>query len=154
MTERNTPTSNVEISKRLVFINSASSICSRLLNISILIWLYEYLLTRISPEEFAIYPVVAAIMVFAPLFTSLLTGGVSRYIIDAYAVGDRERVTQLVSSILPLLIGAGIVFLGLGFVFAWNIDHLLTIPTERVWDARMKPLAATAELGVARVAPP
>ena len=100
MHEKNKP--YVEISKRLVLINSISSVITRLINILFLVWIYEYLLERISTEEFAVYPVVAAIIVFAPLFSSLLTGGISRFVIEAYARGEMQRVTEIVSSIVPL----------------------------------------------------
>lgn len=127
----------VEISKRLVLINSISSVITRLINIFFLVWIYEYLLERISAEEFAVYPVVAAIIVFAPLFSSLMTGGISRYVIEAYARGEMQRVTEIVSSIVPLLAMAALAFLGLGLVFSWYIDQVLTIPGDRLWDARI-----------------
>lgn len=52
--------SRVEISKRLVLINSGSSVLAHLVNISILLWLHQYLLRRISPEEYSLYPVIVS----------------------------------------------------------------------------------------------
>lgn len=130
-------TEQVEISKRLVLINSASSIAVRFLNVSVLVWVHQYLLNRITAEEYAIYPVVASIMIFAPLFTSFLTGGISRFVIEAYARGDERRATEIVSSIFPLLLVGGLMFLGVGGLLAWYFDRLMTIIPERIWDARL-----------------
>ncbi len=127
----------VEISKRLVFVNSASSAATRLFNVVLLVWMYEYLLQRITPEEFAIFPVVTAVIIFAPLFSSLFTGGISRYVIDAYARGSARGVTEIVSSILPLLAAGGLAILGAGLVFSWYIDKVLTVSAGQIWDARI-----------------
>ena len=135
--ENQTGTSLVPISKRLVFINAASSVATRLLNVFVLLWIYNYLLARISPEEFAVYPVVAAVIVFAPLFFSTLTGGISRYIIEAYARGDLRRGQQILSSITLPLFAVSLVFLLVGLVFSRYIDAVLTIPPDRVWDAQL-----------------
>ena len=55
----------VPISKRLVLINSASSMIARMLNVTVLLWLHRHLLGRISAEEYSIYPVLMAVMVFS-----------------------------------------------------------------------------------------
>ncbi|MGH1351613.1 MAG: lipopolysaccharide biosynthesis protein [Methyloligellaceae bacterium] len=134
--DKNNKTS-VEINKRLVYINSASSVFTRLLNVFVLAWMFQYLLKRISPEEFAIYPVVAAIMIFAPLFSTVFVGGVIRHATDAYAKGDEEHFQRVLSSILPLLGGASMILLVLGMAFSWYIDYFLTVPDYQIWEARL-----------------
>ena len=127
----------VEISKRLILINSASSIGTRIINISILVWLHQHLLRRISPEEYSLYPVLMAVMVFAPLLTTILTSGIGRYVVEAYAKGDERRVTQIVSTMFPLLLGAGIMLMVFGWALAWNVGSILTIAPDRLWDAKI-----------------
>ena len=117
----------VEISKKLVLINSASSVITRLLSISVLIWLQQYLLKRITPEEYSLLPVLYSVMMFAPLVTTILTGGLGRYIVEAYARDDDERVTQIVSTMFPILCAAGVVLLSAGWTFAWYIDSVLNV---------------------------
>ena len=129
--------SKVEISKRLVFINSASSLVTRLLSISVLIWLQQYLLKRITAEEYSLLPVLYSVMMFAPLITTILTGGLGRYIVEAYAKDDDKRVTQIVSTMFPILCAAGFVFLAGGWTLAWYIGSVLNIAPERLWDARI-----------------
>ncbi|MEE8454292.1 MAG: lipopolysaccharide biosynthesis protein [Limibaculum sp.] len=128
---------NIIVCKRLVAFNSASSVAARFINLMVLLWMYQYLLKRVSAEEFAVYPVVTAIMVFAPLFFSFFSGGVSRYVIDAYAKGDFEEVSRTVSSILPMLVGSAAVFLAAGLLFSFNIEKVLNIAPQMVGDARI-----------------
>ena len=125
------------VSKRLVAVNSASSVAARILNVTVLLWMYQYLLARISAEEFAVYPVVTAIIVVAPVFFTFFSGGISRYVIDAYAKGDLEEVGRIVSSILPMLGLAAIVFLVAGLVFAFEIEQVLNIAPSMVDKARL-----------------
>ena len=108
-------------------INAASSLVARLLNVTVLLWMYQYLLARISPGEFAVYAVLMALMAFAPLFFSVFTGGVSRYIVEAYALGEPRRVAEITSSILPLLGGAAATFMTTGLVLAAHVEDVLTI---------------------------
>ena len=115
------------VSQRLVAINAASSLGARLLNVTVLLWMYQYLLTRISPEEFAVYAVLMALMAFAPLFFSVFTGGVSRYIVEAYALDQPRRVAEITSSILPLLGAASATFLLSGLGAAVFIEDILNI---------------------------
>jgi hypothetical protein len=129
--------SKVEISKRLVIMNSASSLVTRLLSISVLIWLQQYLLKRITPEEYSLLPVLYSVMMFAPLITTILTSGLGRYITVAYAQGDDDEVTRICSTMFPILCAAGLVFLAGGWTFAWYIDSVLNIAPERLWDARI-----------------
>lgn len=128
---------HVAVSRSLVMVNAASAVLARLLNVFVLVWLYQYLLARISPEEFAVYPVVMAVMVFAPLFFSFFTGGVARYVVAASAVGDRARVEEIVSSILPPLAIASGVFLAAGLAFAASVESVLTIAPAMVADAQL-----------------
>ena len=58
---------HIQIDSKLVLINSISSVLQRLLSVSVLVWLQQYLVRRISAEEFGIYQVVLALLVFVPL---------------------------------------------------------------------------------------
>jgi len=130
-------TAKVEISKRLVLMNAASSAVLYLLDISVLVWLQQYLLHRISPDEYSLYPVVMSVMVFVPLLTTVLTSGLGRYILEAYAKGDDQRVTQIVSTMTPILTTASLLLLIIGWALAWYIDRVLTIAPEYLWDGRL-----------------
>jgi len=81
--------------------------------------------------------VLAAAMVFLPLVSTVLTSGLGRYIVEAYAKDEQHKVVQIVSTMFVLLLGAGLAILAGGLVFAWNVHHVLTVPLERLWDARI-----------------
>jgi O-antigen/teichoic acid export membrane protein len=128
---------HVPVSKKLVLINSASSIAAYLLNTGVLLWLQPFLLGRVSLDEYALYPVVVAPLVFVPLLSIVLTGGLGRFGVEAYARGDRERVTRIVSTMFPLLAGASMVIMLLGALFAWKVEYVLDIAPQLVADARL-----------------
>ena len=78
----------------MVLINSASSLVTRMLSISVLIWLQQYLLKRITPEEYSLLPVLYSVMMFAPLITTILISGLGRYIAEAAGwVGENLKRT-------------------------------------------------------------
>lgn len=129
--------SRVQLSKRLLVINSASSILRRVLTVSVFIWLNQYLLRRVGDAEYSLYPVVVGVMLFVPLLSLFLTAGLGRFVTEAYALGDDKRVTSIVSTMtVPLVILASLCLVG-GLVLAWHVDRVLTIPAGRLWDARI-----------------
>jgi len=129
--------SRVEISKRLLLVNSASSIVTHVLQTTVLLWVQYRLLERRSAEEFGLSPLVWAVIHFIPLFTDILTAGLQRYVIEAYAQGDENRVRQIVSSMFPVLLAGGMVLLFGGGLAAWHVDKILVIPEGLIWDARL-----------------
>lgn len=131
------PTSRVQISKKLVLFNSVSALASRLLNLSVLFWMYQYLLARVSPEDFAIYPVVAAIIAFAPLMSSVLTGGIARYIVDAYACENEDRAKRIHSSSVLSLAVLCFVGIVLATIFSLHVEHFITVPASQFVVARL-----------------
>lgn len=141
---REEPTTAVPVSKKLVVINSASSIAAHLINVGVLVWLQPFLLARVSIEEYALYPVVVAPLVFVPLLSSILTGGLGRFGVEAYARNDRERLSEIVSTMFPLLAAAGLLIIVLGAAFAWKVDRLLEVAPGLVSDARLMLLLLVA----------
>lgn len=108
-----------------------------MLNLSVLVWLQQYLLRRISPAEYSLLPIVMSLMAFAPLMTTVLTEGMGRYVTLAYAKGDEEEVTSICSTMLPVLLGAALLLIAVGVLGAWHIESLISIPAERVRDAQI-----------------
>lgn len=129
--------SRVQISKRVVLINTASAVLARVINLSVVLWLNAYLLRRINPEELQLWPLLMTLIVLLPLFTSILTSGLGRFVLAAYATGDDRRVTQIVSTMFLPLVGAAGGIMAAGSVLAWQIDHVLVVPAGQLWDARI-----------------
>ena len=129
--------SQIEISKKTIIINSLSSALSLLINLTVLVWLQQYLLKHISAEEYSLIPIVLSVMAFAPLLTSVLTGGMGRYMTIAYAKGDNMEVTRICSTMFPILFFAGSILLILGWFVAWNVDMFLVVSSEYRTDAKI-----------------
>ena len=129
--------SRFEISKKLILINSSSSILAKVINVSVLVWLYRYLLLRIGPEEYSLLPVLTSVIVLLPIITSVLTSGLGRYVLEAYAQDDERRVTQIASTMFVPLMVTGVLLLAIGLLFAWYVDVILSIPAGRENDARI-----------------
>jgi O-antigen/teichoic acid export membrane protein len=125
------------LSRRTVVINSASGVLAKAVNAAILLWLHQYLLKRITPEEYSLYPVILGLMVFPPVLATLLTSGLGRYVLEAYVQGDERGVRRVVSTMFPFLLGTGLALLAGGWCAAWRIDAWLRLAPERVWDARL-----------------
>jgi O-antigen/teichoic acid export membrane protein len=129
--------SRVEISKRLVLINSGSALLSQLIKVSVLLWLHQFLLRQIGPEQYQVYAVLMSVVILLPLLTAVLTAGIGRFVVAAYAKGDDREITQIVSTMFPLLLGAGALICAGGMVFSWYVDRILTIAPGQIWDARI-----------------
>lgn len=144
----------IVFSGRLAMINSASTVMARLLNVTVLVWMYQHLIARLPTDEFAIYPVIMAVMVFAPLFFSLFQGGLARYVIDAFAKKDLEGVTDIVSAVVPLLAAAVAFFWLIGISFAFVIEHVLVVPVGMVEDARLMMILLVLSFGFQMIVNP
>lgn len=121
------PPEKVPISKALVLTNVASQVVTHGLNITVLVWLNQYLIRMVDTEEYELYPIVLAPMVLVPVLTAFLGTATSRYLIEAYAKQESDRVISIVSTVTPYYASLASVLLAFGGIFAWNIDHILTI---------------------------
>jgi O-antigen/teichoic acid export membrane protein len=126
----------VPISKRLVLINSISGIVTRVLTVGVFAWVIQYLLKRVPEEELELLAIVTSLAMVLPLLQTVLTGGLSRFVTEAYAKGDLAGVTRIVSSQFPLLLCGSLLMLLLGGAVSWNIDRILYISPEFVGKAR------------------
>lgn len=125
------------LNKRILLINSISSTVARVINLTVLVWLQRYLLQRIATEEYALYPVVTAIMMFVYTIRLVFISGVSRYTTAAYAKGDDEAVTRITSSMFVVTAAIALVIATAGGIAAWNGERLLTVSADLAFDARV-----------------
>ena len=135
--EKDTPPSGVEISKKLVLINSASSLVVLGLNVTVIVWLQHFLLNKISLEEYSMLPVLYSVIMLAPLLTIIFTQGPARYATEAYAEGNTQRVTQISSTMFLILLGVGCLTLTIGLVITYFLGDLLTLPPEHLGEAKL-----------------
>ena len=128
---------DVVISRKLVLVNMASSVFTQVFSVAVLIWLQPYLLKRISPEEYSLLPVVTSIMGFAPLISALFISGIGRFLVEAYAEGKAEEVTNIFSSIMPVIAIIGLIILVAGTGFSFRIDSFINVSREYRSDAML-----------------
>lgn len=124
-------------SKRLIMLNSASSVAAMVVNMSVIVWVTQHLVRGVGSDEYQLWPIMKALMLFMPLLTTILTAGLGRYIVEAYARGDNRRVTQICSTMFLPLLGVCLLVLGGGAIAVWKIDHVLRIPPDQVPSARI-----------------
>lgn len=135
-------------------INAASTVATRVLQLTVLVWVNQFLLRRIAPEEYSLYPLVLSLMVFAELFRFVFTAGLGRYIVEADSRDDAAGVTRVVSSMFPVLLLLAACFLLVGGLAAWQLDRLLKIEPQYLGEARLMLLLLVATLAVNVAAAP
>lgn len=118
-------------------VNAASSVLTVLISMTALLWVNQYLLRRISPDEYALIPVLTSLIIFAEFFRIIFTRGLSRFMVEADARDDHEEVSRIVSSMLPVLSFVGLVIGGLGAVAVWQIDNVVRVEPEYRGDAQI-----------------
>lgn len=138
----------VNSKKNFLILNSASGLAERIVNLFLQVWLYQYLIKRISPEEYSLYPVVMALLVFIPPIMAVLTSGLARYAVEAYTRGDHRHITEITSTIFPVLLAAGVVLVLLGAVLSRYLDYVLNIPPRQLSDARLMVLLLFGSLAL------
>lgn len=118
-------------------LNAASSVLTTLISMTVLLWVNQYLLRRISPEEYALVPILISLMVFAEFFRIIFTRGLSRFMVAADAQDDHTEVSRIVSSMLPVL-GAVALFLGAGgALIVVYIDQVIKVEPAYLRDAQV-----------------
>jgi O-antigen/teichoic acid export membrane protein len=141
-------------SVRLYMTNAASSVATRILQVTVLVWANQYLLRRIAPEEYSIFPIVLSVMVFADVLRHLIIGGIARFIVEADSHGDDTGVTRIVSSMFPIVLLAGFIFAMAGGIATWKLDGLFNIESAYLPQARLMLLLLTFSLCVNVVTAP
>jgi O-antigen/teichoic acid export membrane protein len=141
-------------SVRLFATNSASSVLTRLLQLTVFVWANQYLLRRIEPEEYSLFPVIMSLTFFADIFKNLLIGGLARYIVEADSRDDKAGITRIVSSMFPIVIVAASLILAAGAVAAWKIETIINVQAAYRQEARLMLLLLALTLCVNVVSSP
>lgn len=131
-------------------INAGSSVLTTLISITGLVWVNQFLLRRISPEEYTLIPVLASLMIFAEFFRIIFTRGLSRFMVEADARGDHDEVTRITSSMLPVLGAVACALIAAGLFVVWRIETVIKVAPDYVDDARIMfaLLIVTLALGI------
>lgn len=117
--------------------NAISSVFTCLTKLTVFVWINQFLLRRVSVEEYSLLPLVTSLVVVVESIKVAFVGGMARYIVEAHARRDYDGITARVSSMLPVLTALCLCFAVLGSVVVWKIEILLKINAEFVTHARL-----------------
>jgi O-antigen/teichoic acid export membrane protein len=131
--------------KRRILVNALGGMVARVLDITLLLWVYQHLVRRISPEEYSLLPVVSSAVLLLPLIATTFSSGVGRFVSEALALHDHEKITRIVSSVYGPLCIAAVGMLAAGGLVIWKCEAILRIAPGLLFDAR---LIAVLLLGV------
>lgn len=120
--------SRVEINRSLVLKNSLVGVLTQIANLGMLVWTQHYLLCRISPEEYSLYPIALSVMSWSMLFAYLPGLGSTRFITEAYAKGDERRIVGICSTVFIGNVLASVALLVGGVLFCVHVQSVLSIP--------------------------
>lgn len=129
--------SHVEIDKGLVFRGSVSGLLASLVDFGLLLWVNRYLLRRISPNEYSLYPLVMAIMSFLMIVKGVLDVSNTRYVTEAYARGEIQEVTRISSTMFAYAAIVSLLLIALGGGLCWRITWVFSVPPGLVGDMRI-----------------
>src|SRR5215472_1354463 len=90
--------------------NSASGLAERFVNLFVQVWLYQYLIKRISP---------------------------ARYSVEAHTRDDDRRVTEITSTMFPVLLGTAMALALLGLVVTRYLGSILKIAPQYLSEGRL-----------------
>jgi O-antigen/teichoic acid export membrane protein len=120
----------------------------RLVNLVVQVWLYQYLIKRISPADYSVYPVVTALLVFVPPLLAVLTSGLARDTVEAHARNDDRRVTEITSTIFPVLLAGAVGLALLALVITKYLGFVLKIAPGDLPEARVMVLLLFGSLAL------
>lgn len=141
-------------SARLYAINAASSVTARILQLAGLLWVNQFLLRHVGPDEYSLVPLVMSLVLLADVAKNIATGGITRYLVEADARGESGRVTAIVSSMLPVLLAVAVSIMVAAGLLAWKLDAVLSIRPVHLDDARLMLLLMAATLSITVLATP
>ena len=129
--------SKVPISSKLVAVNTLSFIVVRLLHISVFLWVQQYLLHRISPEEYGVYQVIGSLFFLMPILNNIFTSSSSRYVVNYFANGEIDKAREVIFNIFWVLLFVAIILIIGTTVLSVYIGSIFVIPAKYVGDAQM-----------------
>ena len=135
-------------SASLYVVNAGSSVLTTIIRMTVLMWVSQYLLRRVAPEEYALIPIIASLLTVAELFPTIFLRGLSRFMVEADACGDGDRLSSIVSSMAPILATVAIVLFAGGVFAAVQIDSIIIVDPAYRTDAQIMLLMLMALLCV------
>jgi len=138
--------SKVQISKKIVGINSLSFAIVRVLQMTVFVWVQHFLLQMTPPEEYSIYAIIGSISFLFPVFGRVFLSSSSRYVIKYIALDDTDKANAVISTVVPLLLLVSFLLGMAMLVVGLNIGKIFVISEQYYFDARIMLTAVTVML--------
>lgn len=121
---------------------------SQVISIFVLFWMNQYLLNRLTPEQYAPYPVVLSALALLQLLEAFAAGGVARFVTEAQARDGDVAVRETVSSALPVTVTAGLLVLAMASLLSLFLDDVFTLSSGSVGTTRVMLLLLASNLAL------
>lgn len=127
----------VPIQKKLVLLNSFSFLVAHAINLLVMVWVVGYLYNLIPDTEFQVLAVILSLRGLIMLGMGIITAGLARHVIAAYAVNDGEEITRITTSLfIACIFLAGILSVA-ALIGSWYVDLLLADNPGDLSEARL-----------------
>lgn len=128
--------SGEKFTNKKVAFNTIVSILAKIINILIFIFVHQLLIKRIPVEEYSILAVVNSIMAILYISRFAVSGGILRFLGDAYYKSDLLVFMQRLSSYVVVIVFSSLLLLGFSLLLLKNIDILIIVPQEYIQTTR------------------
>ena len=130
-------TDRFKIEKKTIGFNALAAAGSKFINMFVVLWAQHSLFNELSPDAFSIYPLIAILVYFLPLITTSFTSPAQRFVTAAFAKDNRKEITEVVSTIVSLLlIPLGLIVVGGSALLIW-LDSAFEISPGNLPAARI-----------------
>lgn len=134
--------------KRQILKNVGSSWSALAINVMVGIFLSPFILHRLGDAAFGIWVLIFSITGYYGLFDLGIRSSIIRYVSKYTATGDREKLTEFVSTALFTYTCIGMVSMVLTTLLSSSVEHVFKIPPEMHSQARLLLLMVGASVSL------
>lgn len=134
--------------RRRVLVGTASNYLGKLVTLAVWFFLTPFILKRLGESDYGLWVLVSALASYGWLLEFGIGNGVSKYVAEYLARGDREQAQRLVTTAFWLYSAAGLVAIGVSALLAQLFLALFNIPAGQEALARCLVLLSGLSLGI------
>src|SRR5437588_5359013 len=138
----------LKFEKTQILKNVGSSWSALATNVAVGILLSHFILHRLGDVAYGIWVLIFSVTGYYGLFDLGIRSSIIRYVSKYTATGDREKLTQFVSTALFSYTGIGLLSMALTVWLSSSAEHLFKIPPEMHSQARLLLLIVGASVSL------
>ncbi len=117
-----------EVTRRRVIINASSNYSRYGVSLLVNLFLQAYIIRSLGAAEYSIWPLVITITGFITLVPIAISGGVSRYLANAFTRKDLPEVERIATSVFVATLLGTVVYVGAVVAFSVSFEKIFSIP--------------------------